>query len=179
MSNQNANSATPLNVSCYEPNELLFKVPESLRKAFFLQFFSLLTWKSALNLPTVIFLSKGRKFLALCSTWIQIIRKFQKVSQVVPLWFSIFFRNFKLLNWTKTFEFWHASRKTWAKSLKNFAHATFFSRIVRKTSRQVPKVMKEKVFSGKVTQIYHLDRLWAVVTSDYKSVCWKKWNFFF
>ena len=144
MSNQNANSATPLNVSCYEPNELLFKVPESLRKAFFLQFFSLLTWKSALNLPTVKFLSKGRKCLALCSTWIQNFRNFQKVSRVVPLWFSIFFRSFKLLKWTKTFEFWHASRKTWAKSLKNFAHAIFFSRLVRKTSRHVPKAIKEK-----------------------------------
>ena len=41
MSNQNANSATPLNVFCYEPNELFVKVPKSWRKAIFFQFLAL------------------------------------------------------------------------------------------------------------------------------------------
>ena len=83
--------------------------------------------------------------------WIQVF-------QVVPLWFSLFFKSFKLLKGTNSFQFWHASRNTLAKMLKHFADAKIFSRIVRKTSRRVPKVIKRKSLFWKIFSNFHLDR---------------------
>ena len=76
--------------------------------------------------PTENLLSKGRKFLALCSTRFQKSLNLRKIFQVVPLWFSLFFRSLNMLKGTNSFQFWHASRKTLAKKLKKFAHAKIF-----------------------------------------------------
>ena len=143
MSNQNANSATPLNVSCYEPNELLFKVPESLRKAFFLQFFTLLTWKSALNLPTVKFCRKAENFSLYVRHEFKLFENFKKFPRLFlcDSQYSSEVSNCsngqKLLNSDTSAEW--LGLKAWKISLTQI----FFPHIP-KDLRHVPKVIKEK-----------------------------------
>ena len=105
--------------------------------------------KVSFESPTEKFFSKGRNFLALCSTRFQLVQKFQKVSQVVPLWFSLISRSFKLLKLTKKFKFWHARRKNLAKRLKIVAHAKIFSHLVRKIFPSISKSDKRKNYFQK------------------------------